>query len=229
MGHFTSQVCSSHTMKVLSLISFVLAVASADWTCDECDEMSAFMAFQGSDPAFILSWEDEIIADICPELGDPELCVNEMPYFWSAICPDLFAEFFSHICDDIEACQGTGVPTDALTDGPADGPTNGPTDGPTDAPTDNPTDTTMLRAFVPSCDSCQARMTMWVNDMSSRIWIEQMIDFLVTGNWCNTHYPNHNQDCKDAIEKVLPVLMPYIAAAPRDWVDSACQAWGCTF
>merc|ERR1711915_1108152 len=95
------------SMKLFSAFLLSLSTVSAEWTCDECAEMSAFMALTASDPAFIERWNELLVIDICPLTTVADTCPITLPWLWTAMAPPLFADYFSYICADLEECQVT--------------------------------------------------------------------------------------------------------------------------
>merc|ERR1712115_139886 len=82
------------TMKVIFLLTLA-SFAAADWTCDECERM--FRAIVASDISEdgINEQIDILLAEVCPEMEDPEECVAELPGFWSKLAPILWTYAFN--------------------------------------------------------------------------------------------------------------------------------------
>merc|ERR1711915_496540 len=80
------------SMKLFSAFLLSLSAVSAEWTCDECAEMSAFMALTASDPAFIERWNELLVIDICPLTTVADTCPITLPWLWTAMAPPRFAD-----------------------------------------------------------------------------------------------------------------------------------------
>merc|ERR1711892_238762 len=122
-------VKSSDTMKIFCLFLLLGVASGEDWTCDECVEGGAALGAFASSESAVHNQVDVLLADVCPQAQDADLCLQDLPAFWAQLSPIIFPTHFSHICDDLaqcpppakasvpdcEACQGrvNGV-TDAL-------------------------------------------------------------------------------------------------------------------
>jgi len=80
--------------------------------------------------------------------------------------------------------------------------------------------------FVPACPACSAR----VNSATDALAWEETITAWVTGlqndGFCSSF--DAPDECKEGVAFVIPLALPILANAPRDWVDTFCgDVWGC--
>merc|ERR1712021_252455 len=72
----------SSKMKVLASLFLAVGLASAEWTCEECEEAhDALSAYTTSEEA-IAGQVDVLVGVICPETEDPDFCTENLPAFW---------------------------------------------------------------------------------------------------------------------------------------------------
>ena len=90
---------------MFSLFLLVGLVCGEDWTCDECVEGGAALGSFASSETAIASQSDLLLAEVCPQAEDVDMCIEALPGFWAALSPIIFPLHFSHICDDLEECS----------------------------------------------------------------------------------------------------------------------------
>ena len=59
--------------------------AGQDWTCEECVEGGALVGAYASSEKAIADQTAILLAEVCPSASDPEICLEKLPDFWSAI------------------------------------------------------------------------------------------------------------------------------------------------
>ena len=91
-------------MQVLSFFPLLALTAGQDWTCEECVEGGALVGAYASTEKAIADQTAILLAEVCPSASDPEICLEKLPDFWSAISVIMMPIHYSHICDDRPEC-----------------------------------------------------------------------------------------------------------------------------
>merc|ERR1712179_163801 len=183
-------------MRVLTFFLVVcVAVASADWSCQECHEGAALLGAFAITPSAIADQAALLVGELCPQADDPETCTEQLPGFWQALADIIFPVHFTYICYDKPEC----------------GPARKNTD----------------RVSVPGCNDCSDRVNMITDALAAEETITGWIDGLQGSGFCLELVPDNEDGCKEAVEQLLPLALPLLAAQPRDWVDGFCMDWGC--
>jgi len=73
-------------MKVLIFL-FLAALASADWTCEECEKVMKVIDMSCVTEEGIKEQIEILLAEVCPQVEDVEECVAELPGFWTKLAP----------------------------------------------------------------------------------------------------------------------------------------------
>merc|ERR1711915_1123313 len=88
----------------LGLSGLALSQLYPPWTCEECDEGGAALGELASSEDAITLQVDLLLAEVCPLASDVNVCVEQLPQFWSLLAPIIMKGHFSYICDDIPEC-----------------------------------------------------------------------------------------------------------------------------
>ena len=97
-------------MQVLLLISVLAAIATAKLSCKECvTVMDAWkvgatdpkdirqqgkisISIERSIPVFLSCTQVELlVAEVCPQAENPDICMEQLPAFWSALAPIMWS------------------------------------------------------------------------------------------------------------------------------------------
>lgn len=81
------------------------------------------------------------------------------------------------------------------------------------------------RVGVPNCQACIGR----VNGATDALAWEETITAWVGGLTMEGGYCDaaaQPDQCKDAVQFLIPLALPLLASQPRDWVDQFCFEWG---
>merc|ERR1712240_427558 len=76
---------------ILGLLAFV----SAEWTCDECNQLMESIAAMDTSEESIKGQIEVLLAEVCPQLENADECVAELPDFWSRLAPIMWTYAFN--------------------------------------------------------------------------------------------------------------------------------------
>merc|ERR1711892_1528889 len=68
-------------MKVLASLFLAVGLASAEWTCEECQEGSQALSDYTTSEEATAGQVDILVGVICPETEDPDFCSENLPAF----------------------------------------------------------------------------------------------------------------------------------------------------
>ena len=197
---------NKQTVFFLGLSGLASSQLYPPWTCEECEEGGAALGELASSEDAITVQVDLLLAEVCPLASDVNVCVEQLPQFWSLLAPIIMKGHFSYICDDIPECSPAPYRTEIKV-------------------TYSHTKTKKIsdcQSFVPSCDDCQGR----VNSVTDELALQETIDVWVNGlpgDW----FCQGNQECGEFVEFLIPLALPLLSQQPRDWVDAFCEDWQC--
>ena len=77
------------------LILTLAALASADWTCEECERVFRAIVDIDTSEDGINQQVEILLAEVCPAMENPEECVAELPGFWMKLAPVLWPFAFN--------------------------------------------------------------------------------------------------------------------------------------
>ena len=86
-------------MKFIFALTAVLAITSAEWTCDDCtavvNSISAYLTSEDS----LAKQVDILLAEVCPQAEDADFCVENLPDFWRRISMVLWPGYYQADAD----------------------------------------------------------------------------------------------------------------------------------
>ena len=88
-------------MKFLFALDAVLSITatSAEWTCDDCtavvNSISAYLTSEES----LAKQVDILLAEVCPQTADPEVCLFGLPEFWKSVAMVLWPGYYTADAD----------------------------------------------------------------------------------------------------------------------------------
>ena len=98
----------SHTLPQVFLLLALSILVSAEWTCEECQTLTGAVMGAVTSEEDIEIQVELMVAGVCPQVEDVEMCVEELPGFWRSLAPTLWTAVFdsSVWCGD---CPGKVV------------------------------------------------------------------------------------------------------------------------
>merc|ERR1719397_655312 len=78
-------------MQVLLLISVLAAIATAKLSCEECVTVMDAWKVGATDPEDIRQQVELLVAEVCPQAENPDICMEQLPAFWSALAPIMWS------------------------------------------------------------------------------------------------------------------------------------------
>jgi len=86
-------------MKFIFALAAVLAITSAEWTCDDCtavvNSISAYLTSEDS----LAKQVDILLAEVCPQAEDADFCLENLPDFWRRISMVLWPGYYQADAD----------------------------------------------------------------------------------------------------------------------------------
>merc|ERR1712002_1103654 len=95
---------SSNSMLLLTALSSVLLLASAEPTCDDCYAVVKSAAAYLTSEESVSKQVDILVAGVCPQVDDADTCVARLPEFWGQIASVLWPGYYDPTADWM--CQG---------------------------------------------------------------------------------------------------------------------------
>merc|ERR1711942_474982 len=100
------------TMKlfIACLAAFTISATSAKWTCEDCTAVVNSMAAYLTSEESVGKQVDILLADVCPQVENPEGCVEALPDFWAQIAQVLWPGYYNaeadwmcaYLCSEVE-------------------------------------------------------------------------------------------------------------------------------
>ena len=78
----------------LGLLVLLFSLAHGDWSCDECRKVMKMIEMSSTSEEGIAEQVDILLAQVCPQVGNVEECVEELPAFWGKLAPVLWSYAF---------------------------------------------------------------------------------------------------------------------------------------
>ena len=93
-------------MKLLVVFAAFLALASAEWTCDDCQAVVKALAAYSTSEDSIQRQVDLLLAEVCPVASNVDECVEQLPEFWTKIANILWPAYYNPDEDFMCAQEG---------------------------------------------------------------------------------------------------------------------------
>merc|ERR1711881_332366 len=92
---------SVFTMKIFFALAALLTISttSAKWTCEDCTAVVNSMAAYLTSEEPVGKQIDILLADVCPQVENPEGCVEALPDFWAQIAQVMWPGYYNAEAD----------------------------------------------------------------------------------------------------------------------------------
>ena len=78
---------------LISLLAF--SAATAEWTCDDCNAVVGTLGTYLSSQDSIDRQVEVLVAEVCPQADDVDMCIERLPAFWNTIAMVLWPGYFN--------------------------------------------------------------------------------------------------------------------------------------
>ena len=86
-------------MKFLFAFAAVLSIASAKWTCEDCNAVVNSMAEYLTSEDSLAKQVDILLSEVCPQVEEAETCVEGLPALWKEIAMVLWPGYYQADAD----------------------------------------------------------------------------------------------------------------------------------
>eukprot|EP00091_Calanus_sinicus_P009504 TRINITY_DN221_c0_g2_i2.p1 TRINITY_DN221_c0_g2~~TRINITY_DN221_c0_g2_i2.p1 ORF type:complete len:187 (+),score=65.49 TRINITY_DN221_c0_g2_i2:57-617(+) len=88
-------------MKLLIALATVLSISatSAEWTCDDCTAVVNSIAAYLTSEESIAKQVDILLAEVCPQVENPDACLAGLPDFWNSIAMIMWPGYYAAEAD----------------------------------------------------------------------------------------------------------------------------------
>ena len=86
-------------MKIIFALTVLVAVSSAEWTCNDCNAVVTAMSNYLSSEDSLRRQVDILLAEVCPQVEQTEACVEGISNFWISISAVLWPGYFNPEAD----------------------------------------------------------------------------------------------------------------------------------